>query len=224
MNQCNVVLWFLPCLFNASVMANFINSRITNSLIKWCITGVFVAIAGLFESSLPYFFGQAIQAAPFLLLGCFWAGYREKVETYMKQHRMWCGALGLLGMIPIALSGVTCNMLGASYTPCYPVLFVVAIWGIFCMYLFAFSIGHSRVLAWLGVNSLAIMLMHEPVKRIVIKVYSMLLGTTTDCLRESVLQSLVMTMLTLLVLVPFVWGVNRYVPFLLGKRKTVQKN
>lgn len=49
------------------------------------------------------------------------------------------------------------------------------------------------VMAWF--NSLAIMLIHEPVKRIIIKLYSMAVNIPMDTLRESILHSLINTSL-----------------------------
>ena len=123
--------------------------------------------------------------------------------------------LGLLGLSFVYISGVTCNMQSSLFTPCYPLSFIFASLGFISIYIIAFGIQKNRILSWLGMNSLAIMLMHEPVKRIVIKVYSIIIKMPVDTIRESVLQSLAMTI---------VWAVNKYVPFLLGKRKAVLKN
>ena len=69
----------------------------------------------------------------------------------------------------------------------------------------------------LGMNSLAIMLLHEPIKRIVIKLYSVFSTSSVDVLRESLLNSLVITILTILIRLPIILSVNKYIPVLLGK-------
>lgn len=67
------------------------------------------------------------------------------------------------------------------------------------------------------------MLMHEPVKRIVIKVYSIIIKMPVDTIRESALQSLIITSVTLILLFPMVVFINKYVPFLLGKTHKMLK-
>lgn len=61
------------------------------------------------------------------------------------------------------------------------------------------------------------MLIHEPVKRIAIKVYAIVMGMPVEVIRDSVLQCLIVTALTILVLLPIILLTNEYFPFLLGK-------
>ena len=124
----------------------------------------------------------------------------------------------LLGLLIALLSGVTCNMQSSSFMPCYPLSFVVALSGVASLYILAYSIQNNQVLSWLGMNSLAIMLIHEPVKRIVIKVYSSIVGIPVDVVRDSILQGMIMTLLTILVLLPIILLINKFLPFLLGKK------
>ena len=127
--------------------------------------------------------------------------------------------LGFLGLSIVYISGVTCNMQSSSFTPCYPLSFIFALLGFISIYIIAFGIQKNRILSWLGMNSLGIMLMHEPVKRIVIKVYSIIIKMPVDTIRESVLQSLIITTFTILILLPIILLINKRYPFLLGKTK-----
>lgn len=130
---------------------------------------------------------------------------------------------GILGLSIVYISGVTCNMQSSSFSPCYPLSFIIASLGFIFVYIIAFGIQKNRVLSWLGINSLAIMLMHEPVKRIVIKVYSIIIKMPVDTIRESALQSFIITSVTLILLFPMVMFINKYVPFLLGKTHKMLK-
>lgn len=125
--------------------------------------------------------------------------------------------LSLIGLLMVYISGVTCNMQSCSYSPCYPVSFMVGLLGFASIYVFAYCLQKNTILSWLGMNSLAIMLMHEPVKRIVIKLYSVYSNNSVDILRDSLLNSLIITVLTILILLPIILLVNKYCPVLLGK-------
>ena len=125
----------------------------------------------------------------------------------------------LFCIIPIWFMNVTCNMLSCYYKPNYPILFMIALWATCCVGLLSYVIKKNRMLSWLGSNSLAIMLIHEPVKRIVIKIYSMVINIPIDILRESILQSLIITSLVIILLIPIVLFINKYTPFLLGKKQ-----
>lgn len=219
MQLCNVVLWFLPCLFLASVAVNWINKSVRSVSGRLWIVGGLVIVAGFFGSHLPFHLGQATQASPYLLITSVLGGGIAGADIYLKDKRLASIVIGFAGLAGIWLSGVSCNMLGTSYIPCYPVCFVVALFGSACLYLLAYAIRKSHLLSWLGMNSLAIMLMHEPVKRIVIQLYALCWGESSDALRSSIWQSIIMTILTLLVLFPMVLFINRYFPFLLGKKR-----
>lgn len=126
---------------------------------------------------------------------------------------------GFLGLLVVYYSGVSCNMQSCSFTPCYPLSFIVALLGVASLYILAYTIRKNKFLSWLGMNSLVIMLVHEPVKRIVIKFYSVIVGIPVDALRDSVAQSLVMTLLTILAVIPIVIFINKYALILLGRFK-----
>lgn len=117
----------------------------------------------------------------------------------------------------VYISGVTCNMQSCSYSPCYPVSFMVGLLGFASIYVIAYCLQKNTILSWLGMNSLAIMLMHEPIKRIVIKIYSLFFNISVEILRESLLNSMVITILTILILLPLILFINKYTPILLGK-------
>ena len=80
-------------------------------------------------------------------------------------------------------------------------------------YLMVFRLG---ALKWLGENSLTIMCLHEPVKRIVLKICSFS-GVEIECIRESFFGSCLVVALTIFLLIPIVLAMNKYVPFLVGK-------
>lgn len=220
--HCNVVLWFLPCLFLACVMANYLNRWIISRPIKISLVVCLICTVGFIHGNYPYHIGQAIQALPYICIGSLLGGginaLINKILTIKRNKTIFF--FGLLGIYIVYLSGVTCNMQSSSFSPCYPLSFIIALLGFISVYIIAFGIQKNRALSWLGINSLAIMLMHEPVKRIVIKVYSIIMKMPVDTIRESVLQSLIITILTILILIPIILLTNKHFPFLLGKAKS----
>lgn len=216
---CNVVLWFLPCLFLSSLIANIINSRISSIVGKIVVTLILVVFVGKLPDNLPFLLGQVAQALPYVLFGCLLAKIPIKEMECKLIQKLGGIVLTIVGIIPIWYIGVTCNMLNCSYTPCYPVSYIVAIWTTICIFILSYFIHKNKILSWLGLNSLAIMLMHEPVKRVIIKLYSLITSIPINALRESIPQCLWITIITLLVLFPMVVFVNKYAPFLLGKYK-----
>lgn len=74
-------------------------------------------------------------------------------------------------------------------------------------------------LMFLGKNSLLIMCLHEPVKRIVIKVASSLARMDTDMLRHNLAMSILVTSAVVVILLPCIYAANRWMPWIVGKKK-----
>ena len=66
-------------------------------------------------------------------------------------------------------------------------------------------------------NSLLIMLLHEPIKRIVIKIVSLLLSLDVEITRSSLGLILLCTGLVISIQIPIVIFINKHLRFLLGK-------
>ena len=60
--------------------------------------------------------------------------------------------------------------------------------------------------------------MHEPVKRIVLKISSFS-SVDINCIRVSFFGSCVVAALTIMLCIPAVLAINKYVPLLAGKKK-----
>ena len=80
MQHCNVVLWFLPCLFLACVMGNYLNRWITSKVIKISLMVCLVCTVGFINENYPYHIGQALQALPYICMGnLFWGVTRRLI-------------------------------------------------------------------------------------------------------------------------------------------------
>lgn len=69
---------------------------------------------------------------------------------------------------------------------------------------------------WLGRNSLAIMCMHEPIKRIMLVVLSKCSGLEVSTIRESIIMSIVITVSVVAILIPIIMAINKYIPYIVG--------
>ena len=220
MQHCNVVLWFLPCLFIACVTCNYLNSKITSKGLKILILLGLICSVGYLGDGYPFYVGQASQAIPYVLVGSLFLGGKISiVNNLITCFKTIAVVVSLIGLLIIYFSGVTCDMLSCLYSPCYSISFVVGLLGFISFYILAFCLQKNIILSWLGKNSLAIMLIHEPIKRVLIKLYSIVLNIPMDILRESILNSIIMATMTILISIPLVSLLNNKFPCLLGKKK-----
>ena len=71
-----------------------------------------------------------------------------------------------------------------------------------------------------GKNSLIIMCVHEPIKRILIQVMAMATGIETTALRQNFWVSVLIVAIIALICIPLIRIVNNYIPFMIGKTRT----
>lgn len=109
--HCNVVLWFLPCLFLACVMGNYLNRWITSRPIKISLMVCLICTVGFIHGNYPYHIGQAIQALPYISIGIlFMEGNVLINNMLLVEKNKGDFFFGLLGLSIVYISGVTCNM------------------------------------------------------------------------------------------------------------------
>ena len=217
--HCNVVLWFLPCLFLSCIISNYINNRITSNKLKVVLLIGLICSVGFIGNGYPFYIGEAFHAIPYVIFGTILGRGNNilNINNLLNTHRIYIIIMALMGLIIIQISGITCNMQSCLYSPCYPASFIVGLLGFISIYVLAYSIQKNKILSWLGINSLAIMLIHEPIKRIMIKLYAMIINIPIDILRELLLHSIIVT---ILIVSPIVFLLNKKYYWLLGKNKS----
>ena len=77
----------------------------------------------------------------------------------------------------------------------------------------------GSALQFLGKNSLIIMCVHEPIKRIVIQIGAIITGESTDMLRGDILWSLAFVAAVVVICLPIIYLVNNKMPFMIGREK-----
>ena len=72
-------------------------------------------------------------------------------------------------------------------------------------------------MAYLGRNSLIIMCVHEPLKRIILVVLSKVVSMPIDVIRDEIAMSIVATLIVVAVCIPVIEIINRKFSWTIGK-------
>ena len=219
----NVPLWFLPCLMIVQSVGTVLFRFIKNQkvLIATVISWVLIA-NGIHVSSTAMWVNESFYAFPFFALGYLIGKERYiKMEACLSRKHDWLySILAIIGLITIWLLSTRNDMMSSSYSNGYGAFFLIALVCIMCLFALLEKIRSGKIisiLTWLGVNSLIIMCLHEPLKRIIIVVFSKLLGMETEVVRESIVWSILMSCLIVFLLVPVCLFINKKCRWVLGK-------
>lgn len=220
----NVVLWFLPCLFVSHCIYHYINRCKPAIQIGGGITlALIYKIVDDNVSTLPWYADIAMLSVPFMIIGRWTYSVlhnrcKERAFIYISLV-----VSAVLFFLLASVSGERLNMMGHNipapwwlYTiPCCGYLMTYSLSAVFCEYG-----GKAKdILVWLGRNSLLIMCLHEPVKRIVIKGYAIVSHLDTEEIRELLPYSLLIVFTTVIICVPLVFAINKWLPWMTGRMR-----
>ncbi len=221
----NVALWFLPCLLTVELIFHFFIKKIKNIKILSIIMFLFSIIGYLYAQfdfiRLPFGIDIAFIAIGFYFLGYLW---RQKGEDYfkkMKWNTIKCVITACICFLIVTiLSQLTTslNMNNLQY-PFYPLMYISATIGTFMVYLIAILLKENRILQYLGTNTLIIMGIHEPLKRIVIELMDRITHISAEILRTNFISIIMLTIILTIICIPFIFIIKRYLPFLIGRKK-----
>lgn len=145
----------------------------------------------------------------------------QKYNTTSKQNAILFCIFAILFVVSAYLSNITLNM-KSGVIPAPWFLYTIPVLGTACVYYFSTLLNHvpkaNELFIWLGQNSLLIMCLHEPIKRIVIKICAVVMHCDTTTLRECDFASLIMAVITVAICVPFVLAISKWLPWIIGKR------
>lgn len=215
----NIVLWFLPCLF----MAELLYSKIKGTKVEWVIDVLCIVVCYVVVSSsngLPWCLGEAVIAVPLLSLGNRFYQPLMKVLKKRTIYAMVIGVICLLAFIFIFLllnphTDMAHNVIPKEF-------YLMAILGSLCVVILSleidrFAIRGGQYLAYLGRNSLIIMCVHEPLKRIILVVLSKVVSMPIDVIRDEIAMSIVATLIVVAVCIPITEIINRKISWAIGK-------
>jgi len=98
--------------------------------------------------------------------------------------------------------------------------YFLAFSGIFAFVYLSKKIGSLKVLEYYGRNSLIVLALHFPMKDVLTKLAVLIFGIENEGFWYTTSFALVLTVLNLLSLVPVIFLINKYFPFLVGKRSS----
>jgi acyltransferase len=241
----NPPLWFLTCLFVTELLFYWLAKRYywqPGKLMVW-ITAAGI-IGYLYSVYVPFrlFWNADVALTAVVFYG---AGnlFRKFIETE-EELRAGSGLLKSNSRIIerlfrveklFAIIFVLVSLLYFMYLLEFPTdkinMNVMKYGSFFSFYLLAFSsifalvyvfkkIGSSKVLEYYGRNSLIVLALHFPMKDILTKLSNIFFEIDLDCFGCTTSFAFILTVLNLLGLVPIIYIVNKYFPFLAGKKNS----
>ncbi|MGB9132259.1 MAG: acyltransferase family protein [Methanosarcina sp.] len=229
----NPPLWFLTCLFITELLFYGLAKKYygeSRRLVLWItVSGIIGYLYSVYVSfRIPWNVDVALAAIVFYGAGNL---FRRFVET-----KKDLGITEKFSRVEnfIFVPFILLNLLYLGYLLKFPTedkinMNVLQYGGFVSFYLLAFSgiftyvylfkkIGSSKVLEYYGRNSLIILALHFPLKDVLTKLVAIVLGVNTEYFYYNAGFALGLTVLNLILLVPVIYVINNYFPFLLGKK------
>ena len=214
-------LWFLTCLFVLEVVFFLLVKAVRNvkllALVLVISSAVGYFIGAIHMIDLPWSINIVFTAIVF-----YGAGYilhRLESAHHFTYKYMW------LYLPPLIAVYAVCTYLNGRVDlntvvfHNYFLFYGAAFGGLLSVYFLSRLIGRCRPLSFLGMSTMVIMCLHEPVKRLVIGVAVYITGYPMQTVRDNVWGALACTAITLALLIPFILLADSYLPFLNGRRR-----
>jgi|GEM_PF-144327 len=149
------------------------------------------------------------------------SGFREKV---FRAEKLFPGVFILLNLLYLGylLAFPTTDKLNMNVLKYgnFFSFYLLAFSGIFTsVYLFK-KVGSSKILEYYGRNSLIVLALHFPLKDVLTKLALLSFGVELEYFYYNLAFALSLTVLNLICLVPVIFIINNYFPFILGKKKS----
>ena len=223
----NAALWFLPCLFCTELIFDILK-RITKNEKVFLLGIILISAIGLIYNkldfvSLPFELNTAFVAVGFYYLGYVWKNkfeqnFKSKINKNWQKVTIAIVCLIITFIFSQINNGI--SMYGEYYNN-YFLMYTCVILGSLAVFMISEIIAKNKILEFIGKNTLIIMCIHEPIKRVVIKLMSMATKIPEITLRTNFLWIILITIILMIILVPFILIINKYFPFFLGK--TIRK-
>lgn len=213
----NIALWFLPCLLIIQIISNLL-FQIRQRWWKWVVYLSFLLLASIVNiPTHSMWIKETYYAMSFFVLGNIMHDWAYEIENKLTSIPRYY----FLSAIPALFSMIfwvnRCDMMKSIYPQGYFIFHMIALLGIMLLMLITPIFNGQKWLKWLGTNSLTIMCVHEPIKRVIIIVLSIITRQETNVLRESIIGSMGITIIVIAITIPICIFVNSRLPFLIGK-------
>lgn len=214
----NAVLWFLPCLFLIIILLNVILTLTKNRIIIVCVCILWIISASLYMPDIKSFWlKETWFAFPFVAIGLFVSSSLSNIENKLQTTPWYYKIAAIIPLLAIIILPHGGKMMSSNYPNGYLYYFITALICVSAVFILSTLLTSQKWLSWLGRNTLVIMCLHEPLKRIVIKIFAIATHQNTDELRESTILSILVTAVVILVLVPVCKLISKRLPWILGR-------
>ena len=221
----NVHLWFLPCFFVTVVVFNAlvllgdsfkIGKRLAYIVsVMMSIVLILTDNAGLTLPDMLWGFDRTFKYIGFYAVGCVL--HEHKIDGVVRKNlrgnpssaSVICVAVLLAINFGLSYAGLTTGVMW----------FVTALTGVAAVTIMAMLIDHNRMLEYFGRVSFVILCVHGPVYRVIVKIVSILVGMSTDAVRENVFLAMFVVALALAVCNAVYEVVIRIAPWMVGKSR-----
>ncbi len=215
----NGALWFLPCLFSTELLLHFSIKYIQRKylFIVFLLSCIFGIVYSFFDIiPLPFGISAAFMALFFSGMGYL---FQTKIKYMESLNRLWLLSSTIIffsaTFLLSTLNGRT-GIGGINYNN--PLLYLsAATLGTTAVLALSAGVKQNRIIEYLGVNSLIIFGLSEPIKRMVIYLLAKIISLPLNEFRHSILLSLISVVIIMLLLFPIVQIINNYLYFTIGK-------
>lgn len=237
----NPPLWFLTCLFVTELLFYGLTKKYygkPQKLVFWLIIagviGYFYPVYVPFR--IPWNVDVALAAIVFYGAGNLFRKFTETESGSGLSLKLDSGFIERFSRVKKYLPVIAflLNLLYLGYLLKFPIddkvnmnvlkygdffsFYLLAFAGIFTFVYFSKRIVSSKVLEYYGRNSLIILALHFPLKDVLIKLVIIILGVDIEYIHYNAGFALGLTGMSFIVLVPVIYIINNYFPFILGKK------
>lgn len=216
----NAVMWFLPCLFITEIIFYFINKkdnskRIAMILILSSVIGYLLSCYS--HIRLPWCIDIMFTSVVFYGIGYYMSNnkslFNNSDSNRFKYSLAIMGSFLLVVFISYFNGRVDMNN---NVFNNYFMFYIGALMGINFILLLSNKVKYNWI-TYLGRNSLIIMLVHEPLKRIILKLIEMITKINMDTLRGNIFLIIICSCLIILLITPLIFIINKFLPIVIGK-------
>ena len=209
----NVHLWYLPFFFAVCNMYNILENLFGGGKTPRMIFLV-LAILGIFIKlpNLPFSINRW-ELMAYFALGEFVRSKIDLNELFMKKSKNKIICCSLISMLLVVVMNIfNFNKYGLEY--------IVGTLGIlFVMTLSYLMDSKDKILGKIGKCTLIILCIHGPIYRILIKVFSIIVKSSTDAVRQNIICALVITFVDIAICYYVYKFLCKYIPWSVGKGK-----
>lgn len=203
----NGALWFIPCLFSIEILYWFIVKL--NNKVAIFIVLILMYIIGIscrnYISELPFGMCAALIGVVFYGIGDL---FKNIQKNNILKHRYYF--LLFLIMLQILLFPFTGADLATLRIENVYLYIPIAITGIGLYWIVSCLIKKNFILQFLGINSLVIFALQEPVYRAVIFIFSKISHIAVEGIRHNLFFCLIITFLSIVAIFPAIYIWNKW--------------